>query len=136
MHTNSLLIGLWLIPVQKSIYRLLLIDFFTSLLYSCLGTSLERPAVVVSQQCSGPFSIVSVFHSCDIFTKTFIMFKTNYHTTVFREEIQVGTKEVDLKIHKNSLFTLCFAESRECFMQVSESWRSPIHGFHRVLHQV
>jgi len=55
------------------------------------------------------------------------MFITS-HTTVVREEIQMGMKEVDLRIHKNSLFTICFAESRECFMQVSESWRSPVHG--------
>jgi len=61
------------------------------------------------------------------------MFMTNHHTTVVREEIQMGMKEVDLRIHK-TLFTLCFAESRECFMQVLESWRCPVHGFHEVLH--
>src|SRR6218665_3933206 len=33
----------------------------------------------------------------------------------------MGMKEVDLRITKNSFFTLCFAESKECFMQVSES---------------
>ena len=63
------------------------------------------------------------------------MFIANYHTTAVREESQMGMKEVDLRIHKNSLFTLCFAESRECFMQVSQSCRSLVHSFHEVLHQ-
>ena len=52
------------------------------------------------------------------------MFITNTScTTVVREEIQIGMKEVDLRIHKNPLFTHCFAESRECFLQISEYWR-------------
>src|SRR6218665_149319 len=36
---------------------------------------------------------------------------------------------------QNSIFNLCFDELREFFNQVSESWRSPVHGFHKVLHQ-
>ena len=104
MHANSILIGLRLIPLQKSSYRLLRRFLH---LYSCLETSLECPAVVVSQHCCGPFSIVSLFHSCDIFTKMFIMFITNYHTTVDREEIQMGMKEVVLRILKT--LSLLFA---------------------------
>ena len=70
------------------------LDFFVCLLYSCSETSLECPAVA-RQHLSGPFSIVSMFHSCDIFTKTFSMFITN-HSTVDREAIQMGMNEVDL----------------------------------------
>jgi len=62
------------------------------------------------------------------------VFITN-HTTVVREEIQMGMKEVVLRFLKNSLFTLCFTESRECFMQVKESLRSPLLSFHEVLRQ-
>src|SRR6218665_3207090 len=86
------------------------LDLFICLLYSCSGTSQECPAVVVSQHCSGPFSIVSLFHSCDIFTKAFTMFITNYiigPTTVVRKEIQMGMKKVDLRIHKT--LSLLFA---------------------------
>jgi len=97
MKCTPILIGLRLIHVQKSSYRQAIdyfLDFFAFLLYSCLGTSLECPAVA-RQHCSGPFSIVSLFHSCDIFTKMFAMSITN-HTTVVKEEIQMGIKEVDL----------------------------------------
>src|SRR6218665_2549705 len=119
MHANTLLVGLrlYIAYLYKNQVIDYFLDLFICLLYSCLGTSLECPAVVVSKHCSGPFFSVSLFHSCDIFTKAFTMFITNYiigPTTVVREEIQMGIKKVDLRIHKNSLFTRCFAESREC----------------------
>ena len=101
------------------------LDFFTCILqaYSVSGTSLECPAVVVSQHCSGPFSIVGIFVSSLRYIYKNVHRVHNYynHTTVVREEIQMGMNKVDLRIHKNTLFIICFAESRECFMQVSKS---------------
>src|SRR6218665_3256758 len=130
MHANTLLVGLrlyiaYLYKNQVIDYSL---DLFTCLLYSCSGTSLECPAVVVSQLCSGPFSIVSLFHSCDIyvfmytiyifciFTKTFIMFITNYAYHSCQRRNPDGNEGSGFDDPQNSLFTLCFAESKECFM--------------------
>src|SRR6218665_4228177 len=104
LKCTPMLIGLRLITVQKSSYRVYFLDFFTCLLYSCLGTSLKFPRVVV-QHCSGPFFIVSLFHSYDIFTKTFDMFITN-HATVVREEIQMRMKEMDLLRHNATKFLI------------------------------
>src|SRR6218665_844113 len=55
--------------------------------------------VTVSGSSSQPALKWTIFHCmlfqrCDIFTKTFIKCITLYHTTVVREEIQMGMKEV------------------------------------------